>query len=182
MVRRLGSSAVKADHTAVFQRDGKAMWHVALAERPQIVARGRTLAQARTRIVSAAATSLELDPSEIHLTEDIRLSKSLRAVVDDARKHRESAQAATETAAEATREAARRLVEDEYMTLRDAGEILGLSHQRVQQLLSGGARIERNCSPPEGVLSVAVQAGTASGGSQGPVVNSSISAWPPAPS
>ncbi|MFA5787791.1 MAG: hypothetical protein WDA71_12560 [Actinomycetota bacterium] len=71
------------------------------------------------------------------LIEDIQLPQQVRRTVARARKERERAHAAQEAAGATTRAAARALVDQGHLTLRDTAEILGLSHQRVQQLLAG---------------------------------------------
>ncbi len=71
------------------------------------------------------------------LIDDVRLprraTEALRRTLEirrEAERRRESAQAATERTA-------RLLVEELDLSLRDAGDLLGLTRQRVQQLVSG---------------------------------------------
>jgi predicted RNase H-like HicB family nuclease len=122
--------------TAVFQRDDEGYWLVELVEEPRVHTYGRTLGKAREHITDAAALWFEVAPSELDLAEDIRLPEPVKATLERARREREHAQAAQEAAAGATRDAARALVKDGHLSVRDAAEVLGLSHQRVQQLLA----------------------------------------------
>jgi hypothetical protein len=74
---------------------------------------------------------------------------ALRSMVDEATLARSQAAQAQDVAAQLTRDAAQGLV-DEGLTVRDAGVLLGVSHQRIAQLVreagwrSGrmGARID----------------------------------------
>jgi len=63
--------------------------------------------------------------------------KGVQALVARARESRAAADAAHVDASIATRTAAERLAQ-EGLTVRDAGTLLGISHQRVQQLLKDG--------------------------------------------
>ena len=127
---------VTSNYTAVFERDGEGFWLVELTEEPRVHTYGRTLAKARDRIRDATALWFEVAPDAFTLIEDIRLPKPVKATVDRARKERAKAQAVQEAAAGATRNAARALVEEGRLSVRDAADVLGLSHQRVQQLLA----------------------------------------------
>lgn len=122
--------------TAVFQRDDEGFWLVELVEEPRVHTYGRTLPKAREHIADAAALWFELEPDDVDIVEDIRLPGAVRARLDRARRERAKAQAAQETAAGATRDAARALVNEGHLSVRDAAQVLGLSHQRVQQLLA----------------------------------------------
>jgi len=122
--------------TAVFERDDEGYWLVELEEEPRVHTYGRTLAKAREHIVDATALWFEVAPEDLNLVEDIRLPAPVKAALELARKEREHAQAAQEAAAGATRDAARALVKDGRLSVRDAADVLGLSHQRVQQLLA----------------------------------------------
>ena len=97
---------------------------------------GRTLAKARDHIRDATALWFEVAPDAFIVIEDIRFPKPVKATVDRARKERAKAQAGQEAAAGATEKAARALVDEGWLSVRDAADILGLSHQRVQQILA----------------------------------------------
>ncbi len=122
--------------TAVFERDDNGYWLVELEEEPRVHSYGRTLAKAREHVLDASTLWFEVAPEELNLVEDIRLPAPVKASLELARQEREHAQAAQEAAAGATRDAAHALVKDGHLSVRDAADVLGLSHQRVQQLLA----------------------------------------------
>ena len=97
---------------------------------------GRTLARARDHVRDATALWFEVAPGAFIVIEDIRLPKPVEATVDRARKERAKAQAVQDAAAGATEKAARALVDEGWLSVRDAADILGLSHQRVRQVLA----------------------------------------------
>ena len=96
---------------------------------------GRSLDQARRRI--REALSLWVDDAETAvLTFDIRLPRQLRQEVDRARSARDRSAEAQRVAADEVRRAAIDLTNRLGLSRRDAAELLGISHQRIQQLLS----------------------------------------------
>jgi predicted RNase H-like HicB family nuclease len=121
------------EYKAIFERDESGAW---LAHVPSVRGchtYGRTLRQARSRLREALGLWIAR-PERATIMEDIRLPADLRAAVQRSRRTRERAERQRENAQEETRAAAEALV-DEGISLRDAGELLGLSHQRVQQLV-----------------------------------------------
>ncbi len=120
-------------YSAIFERDESGAW---LARIPSIRGchtYGRTLEQARTRLREALGLWIDR-PEHAVIEEAIRLPADLRTAIRRSRRTRERAEREHENAQEQTRAAAEALV-DEGVSLRDAGELLGLSHQRVQQLV-----------------------------------------------
>jgi hypothetical protein len=65
---------------------------------------------------------------------------SARVVLVDFRTSREKAERAAELAAAVTQRAAVVLTRDVHVSLRDAAELLGLSHQRIAQVLDETAQ------------------------------------------
>jgi predicted RNase H-like HicB family nuclease len=133
--------------TAVFKRDPAGMWLVELVEEPRVHTYGRTLAKARANIADAAALWFEIDVGEVRLVEDIGLPARVGANVKRARQGRQRADVAQAKAAADTRSAAHALVRDAHLSVRDAADVLGLSYQRVQQLVGSTADTGADARP-----------------------------------
>ena len=120
---------------AEYRRDGKA-WTVELKEEPRVHSWGRNLSEARERIYEAAALWFEADPHDIHLRHAyLDLAPETLDILLDVVEARAAAQKAQADAQEATRSAARRLMSEIELSLRDAAEMLQISHTRLRQLL-----------------------------------------------
>ena len=123
------------EYRAVFERDETGTWLARVPSIPGCHTYGRTLEQARTRLREALGLWIT-QPDAVRIEEDIVLPSELKAAVRRSRRTRERAEREQEHAQKETRAAATALVGD-GVSLRDAGELLGLSHQRVQQLVNG---------------------------------------------
>jgi predicted RNase H-like HicB family nuclease len=118
----------------VFERDESGVWIAWVPRVRGSHTHGRTLDQARRRI--REALSLWVDDAEsADLIEDIRLPDRVRTAISRSRAARQQAKRERERALAAMKQAAETLVEDVGLGLRDAGELLEISHQRVQQLV-----------------------------------------------
>ncbi len=125
--------------TAVFEHEDK-WWCVSIPEVSGCQSAGRSLGEARRNIREALATCVDVFGDEADavaksavILEEIRLPARAKRVLAKARKEREAAAAQASRAQTATVSAARELG-DEGLSLRDVGELLGLSHERVKQL------------------------------------------------
>lgn len=117
------------------ERDGK-YWFLRVDELPGLFTQVRRLDHAEAMARDAIAAFLAIAPDAFDASVNVRLPDdlerdvagviNLRGVID--RNEREYA--------ERTRYLATRLVKREGMTVREAGRVLGLSYQRVSQLVS----------------------------------------------
>jgi len=120
-------------YTARYRRDETGWWVATIKEVPGCHTQGRTIDQARRRI--REALSLFVDDSEkAQLLDDIVLPAGARALLNRVRATRKRAEEEATKLQESTTQAAKLLTNDLGVSVRDAGELLGLSHQRVQQL------------------------------------------------
>jgi predicted RNase H-like HicB family nuclease len=118
----------------ILERDESGAWIARVPSVRGCHTHGRTLDQARRRI--REALSLWIDDAEsAELIEDIRLPAPVRTAIRRSRAARKQAMLERERAQAAMKQAAETLVEDVGLGLRDAGELLEMSHQRVQQLV-----------------------------------------------
>jgi len=94
---------------------------------------GRTIRQAEARIREALAAWLDREPESLVITPE--LPPAVALVASGVSKARSDAERAGSKAQAATIDAARQLTEM-GLSRRDAADLLGISHQRVQQLLA----------------------------------------------
>jgi predicted RNase H-like HicB family nuclease len=121
----------------VFEKDAGHWWIVHVPAVPGCHTQGRTIEQA-TRRISEALELFDVDPKKVRMVRRFELPKEALKAVERTAEARKRAEAEQVHAQSVVREAARRLAKL-GVSLRDAGELLGLSHQRVQQLLQSRA-------------------------------------------
>jgi len=122
-------------YTARLEREKDGRWTVELEEEPRVHTWGKTIDQALVRMREAAALWFQADEDEIELIPHPVLPKTTGQTVEQARQAREQARNADRLAVEQTRKAAAALT-GRGISMRDAAVILGISHQRVHQLLA----------------------------------------------
>lgn len=112
-------------------------WAITVPELPGVFSQARRLDQVETMAREAIALMLDVDADQIGRIE-VEVVPPLRAaaLIGTMNDALETAREATETAASARREAAKVLRAD-GLPMRDVGRLLGLSHQRVSQILAG---------------------------------------------
>jgi predicted RNase H-like HicB family nuclease len=123
----------------VYEPDGSG-WHARIPAVAGCLTWGRSLSEARRNIREALATCADLfdDPDAIaraaDFEEDVRLPGPARKKLTEYTKARRRAETEQRRAQDAAEHAARALVKQAGVSLRDAGELLGLSRERVRQL------------------------------------------------
>jgi len=120
-------------YTVVFEQDESGAWIASVPSVPGCHTYGRSLNEARKRIREALSLFVR-NARTAELSEQIRLPAEIRLVVRRGTSARVRADRATREAQRAASDAAGRLIDAGY-SLRDAAALLGLSHQRVAQLL-----------------------------------------------
>ena len=111
-------------------------WAITVPELPGVFSQAKRLDQVETMAREAIAMMLEVDSDQIGKIEvDIVPPARAAALIGIMHDALATAREATDTAASARREAARVLRAD-GLPMRDVGRLLGLSHQRVSQILA----------------------------------------------
>lgn len=123
----------KKTYVAVYERDAvDDAWNVRIDGLEGCQTYGRSLRQAQSRIRAALGLWLDRDPEGL-VIED-RVPAQFVALAKRAQQARLEAERAGAKAQEEVAGAAKALT-DLGLSRRDAAELLGLSHQRVQQLV-----------------------------------------------
>lgn len=129
--------------TAKAERSEK-WWAVEVPEIPGLFTQARRLDQVPAMVKDAAALMTGQPEDSFQVIMQVHVhNAALQALVREAlAKSAEAARLQAE-ASEKTRTAARCLAQDEGLTVREIGEVLGVSHQRAHQLLGHHKDIER---------------------------------------
>jgi predicted RNase H-like HicB family nuclease len=129
--------AKRKTFAARFELDEDGYWAVVAELGPgkSAISDGQTLPKARRRIRQAIALLLDVDEKSFDLREEINLPRKAMATLQRHQGAQEKLQADAAEAAEAARSAAQALAKL-GISRRDAGDLLGLSGARIQQVLN----------------------------------------------
>jgi predicted RNase H-like HicB family nuclease len=125
-----------SQYTVQYERDESGWWVALVKEVPAAITQGRAIAEARRRIREALALVLDnhQKAAKAQLVDDVKLPPVVRKVLARARVDRKRLEADAARVQQSTQMAIRQLVKKLGLSVRDASELLGISHQRVQQL------------------------------------------------
>lgn len=123
------------NYRVLIGRDDTGAWLARVPDVPGCHTHGRSLAQTRRRIREALALWVE-DAGGAVLEYEIHLPPEARREIRRVRAARDRSAQAQREAQNAAVEAARDLTRSLGLSVRDAAELLQISHQRVQQLVS----------------------------------------------
>jgi len=126
-------------YTIRYEKDETGWWVATVREVRGCHTQGRTIEQARRRIREALGLFVE-HADKAELIDDVALPANARTLLKRVLSTRKRAEEEAIKLQNTTAEAAQVLTKDVGMSVRDAGELLGLSHQRVHQLLTATAR------------------------------------------
>jgi DNA-directed RNA polymerase specialized sigma subunit len=113
---------------------GKKDWWVLEAPEAGAVSQCRRLSQADEEIREAIAYQLGIPEDSFDIELDVRLPKAYRDALVEAQHLQDEADHALSAAAAARRRAVHALA-DANLSVRDIGQVMGISHQRASQLL-----------------------------------------------
>jgi predicted RNase H-like HicB family nuclease len=122
-------------YRVTYERDAGGWWVASVRGVPGCHTQGRTISQARERIREALGLFVA-GADRAHLLDDVRLPADLRRLLAAQQTARARAKQQQARARAATRQTALLLTKGLHLSVRDAAELLDLSHQRVQQLLA----------------------------------------------
>lgn len=122
-------------YTVRYERDDTGWWVATVKEVKGCHTQGRTIEQARKRIREALSLFVN-DSDDAQFIDDIALPANARILLKRVLATRKRAEKEAAKLQNSTAEAAKVLTMEVGVSVRDAGELLGLSHQRVHQLLT----------------------------------------------
>lgn len=120
-------------YTVRYERDETGWWSGEIKEVQGCRTQGRTIAQVRRRIREALGLFVR-GARTAPLVDDVVLPAPARRTLASYHQARVKADRETARAQASTLQAVRLLTKRLGLSTRDASEILGLSHQRIQQL------------------------------------------------
>lgn len=122
-------------YKVTYERDEGGWWIAELHGVPGVNSDGRTIASARRRVREALALAIgEAAAARARFVDDVRLPAAVTKAVKSAAATRARAEELQAEAQQVTASLAKELTRQYGLSVRDAAELLGVSHQRIQQL------------------------------------------------
>jgi len=137
---------MRKTYTARCQRAGD-WWAISVPELRGVHTQARRLQGVEAIARDAIALLMDIDPDSFDIRLEPVLPNDLQKRVGRAQKVRREAEVLQREAAKVSAEVASDLVRGAHLTVRDAGRVLGISHQRVAQLLKAGGGTRRRVLP-----------------------------------
>ena len=119
--------------------EGPRVWLAEWAEDGRVHTFARSLAELEDLARDALALWLHTDADAVVIELDVALPEPVSHELTRFRRQRDELEAQQASVLDRQRSLAVRLVEDQDMTYRDAARVLGISHQRVAQLVKQSA-------------------------------------------
>lgn len=123
-------------YRVVYERDESGHWIATVPSVKGCHSYGRSINEARTRVREALGTVVD-DADQAELVDDVKLPAQARRLIVVQQRIRQRAEKEQARASTATSQAVAMLTRKVGLSARDVGEVLNLSHQRVQQLRRG---------------------------------------------
>lgn len=128
-------------YTVTYERDESGYWIARVHGVAGVFSDGRTIADARRRAREALSLAIGDEAAEAAVfVDDVKLPADARRALARAVAARRKAETSAKAAQENTAAAARELTRRAGLSMRDAADLLGLSHQRIQQLSRAHSR------------------------------------------
>lgn len=123
-------------YRVVYERDETNWWVARVPRLRGCHTQGRTIDEARSRIREAMALFVD-GADAVQLVDDVKLPSEVSRQLVAYRTARSNAVKEQERAQLRAKSVVKILTKKMRLSVRDTGKLLGLSHQRVQQLLQG---------------------------------------------
>ena len=124
-------------YTVRFERDESGQWIATIPRVRGCHTHGRSLDEARKRVREALSLFVK-NAATADLVDDIHLPVHVRTMLRKVRNARTKARVEQVRAARMAQQAADTLRKRLRLSVRDTGQLLGLSHQRIHQLVDSG--------------------------------------------
>lgn len=125
--------------TARATRTSSGWWAVDVPELDGVYTQARRLDQVEAMARDAIALVLDVEPDSFEVVTQTVLGGHLEQVIDELQRSRTEAEVAATIATLRAHLAVRLLHDQEQLPMRDIGKVLGVSHQRIHQLLTESA-------------------------------------------
>lgn len=120
-----------------YERDDTGWWVATVRELSGCHTQGRTIDQARSRIREAMGLFIQ-KPRIENIVDHIVLPGKFQSTINHLNEARKQAKIASDKLQQSSATAAVVLTQNLGVSMRDAAELLGISHQRIHQLVKHG--------------------------------------------